>query len=117
LSLLDRGTDAKVDRARTRASSGPARAVQIRRLLAGTSRRKIAVLSLLMLLVGVGVAGAGPAGSILDNDPKLGQGLAKAGPVNPSTQFPDWYRDKSGVTLEPCLEPKNPMCIIGDERR
>jgi len=45
---------------------------------------------------------------------EISQGLAKAGPVNPSTQFPDWYRDKSGVTLEPCLEPKNPMCIIGD---
>jgi hypothetical protein len=66
-----------------------------------------------MLLGVVGVALAGPSGSILEQTPDT-QGLQKAGPINPENGFPDWYKDKSGTALEPCLEPKNPMCIIGN---
>src|SRR3954452_11414009 len=93
----------------------------MRRLRGGSPRRNIAFLTLLFVVGLAGVALAGPAVSIISNDPDPSEGLAKAGPVNPSTGFPDWYRDKasppgrpSSTTLEPCLEPKNPMCIIGD---
>src|SRR3954452_8892438 len=62
-----------------------------------------------------GVAIARPGGTILGFDPSGpgDPGLAKVGPVNPQTGFPDWYKDKHGVTLEPCLDPKDAMCIMG----
>jgi hypothetical protein len=116
LSRLDRGTDAKLGRGRKRARSA-SRRTAIRRLRAGRSRRTVAFLTLLFAVGLAGVALAGPGGTILGHDPASGDGLAKAGPVNPSTGFPDWYRDKAqpnSVALEPCLEPKNPMCVIGD---
>jgi hypothetical protein len=93
----------------------------MRRLRGGRPRRNIAFLTLLFVVGLAGVALAGPGGTIISHDPDPSEGLAKAGPVNPSTGFPDWYRDKaappgrpSSTTLEPCLEPKNPMCIIGN---
>ncbi len=76
-------------------------------------RAPVALLVPGLLLAAVGVALAGPAGSILSQDPVGPSGLAKAGPVNPANGFPDWYKDKEGVALEPCLDPKDPMCIMG----
>jgi hypothetical protein len=102
------------------ASSRSRRTTLRHRLRGGRPRRSIAFLTLLFVIGLAGVALAGPGGAILGNDPDPSEGLAKAGPVNPSTGFPDWYRDKPGpgrpssTTLEPCLEPKNPMCVIGD---
>jgi hypothetical protein len=121
LSRFDRGTDAKADRARTRRSSASRRTSLIRRLRGGRPRRDIAFLTLLFIVGLAGVALAAPGGTIISQDPDPSQGLGKAGPVNPANGFPDWYRDKASppgrpasITLEPCLEPKNPMCIIGD---
>jgi len=33
-----------------------------------------------------------------------GQGFAQAGPINPLTSFPKFYRDKTGLALEECLD-------------
>ena len=111
MSRIDRGTDAKVDRARTRASSESRRAAYIRRLLAGRSRRSIAFLALIMLLGATGVALAGPSGSIVDGvGTQNAHGLAKFGPVNPDIGFPDWYRDTNNVELEPCIDARDPNC-------
>jgi hypothetical protein len=115
LSRIDRGTDAKVDRARTRASSDSLRAFRtgyIRRLIVGNPRRSVAFLALGALLATVGVAVAGPSGSIVtgadstDND----SGLVKFGPINPDYGFPDWYRDSNGVELEMCIDARDPNC-------
>jgi hypothetical protein len=115
LSRIDRGTDAKVERARTRASSDSSRTSYISRLRAGTSRRNIAFLTLLFTLAAAAVAIAAPGGTVSNVTPGMGDpGLAKVGPVNPDTGFPEWYKDKSGVTLEPCLDVKDPLCIMGD---
>jgi hypothetical protein len=105
LSRFDRGTDAKVDRARTRASSLSLRTTQVRRLVAGNPRRSILFLALVMLLGIAGVALAGPTGTFGPGTGADSPGLVKAGPVNPSHGFPDWYRDRNGEELEPCLDP------------
>jgi PKD domain len=112
LSRIDRGTDAKVDRARTRASSDSPRTRYIRRLRAGATRRNIAFLTLLMLLATVGVALAAPTGSIVTSDDSTSNtnGITKFGPVSPDHGFPDWYRDKNGIELEPCMDARDPNC-------
>jgi hypothetical protein len=112
LSRIDRGTDAKVDRARTRASSDSPRTRYIRRLVVGNPRRSIVFLVLVMLLATVGVALAGPSGSIATGDESTSNtnGLTKFGPVSPDHGFPDWYRDKNGLELEPCMDARDPNC-------
>jgi hypothetical protein len=82
------------------------RVAVLRRLTVGRSRAKLVFLSGVFALGLVGVALAGPGGSILSgtgHDDK--PGLIKAGPVSSEHGFPDWYRDSNGVELEPCLEP------------
>jgi hypothetical protein len=39
-----------------------------------------------------------------------GANLAAVGPVNPATGFPDWYRDSTGLKLQPCLDGP-PFCL------
>jgi hypothetical protein len=111
--VLDRGTDAKVDRARTRRSSDRSRrASHIRRLVAAHPRRSIAALALAALLTVAGVAIAAPTGSIVTGQDSTdnANGLTKFGPVNPDFGFPDWYRDSNGVELEPCLDARDQNC-------
>jgi hypothetical protein len=112
LSRIDRGTDAKVDRARTRAPSDSPRTSHLRRLIAGNPRRSIAFVALAALLGVVGVAVAGPSGSIVTGDENTNNtnGLVKFGPVSPDHGFPDWYRDKNGIELEPCMDARDPNC-------
>ena len=112
MSRIDRGTDAKVDRARTRASSDSPRTGYTSRLRAGTSRRSIAFLTLVFLLAAAAVAIAGPSGSIVTGDESTANsnGLTKFGPVSPDHGFPDWYRDKNGIELEPCMDARDPFC-------
>src|SRR4051812_4371902 len=114
LSRIDRGTDAKVDRARTRASSDSARTAYISRLRAGTTRRNIAFLASLFALSGTAVAVAAPGGSTVGDNPAAAgnPGLAQVGPVA-KNGFPAWYKDKNGTRLEPCLDIADPMCIMG----
>src|SRR3954447_7933842 len=115
LSRIDRGTDAKVEGARTRASAiFSRRTSHFGRLLAGSSRRNIFVLTMLFVVCATAVAVAKPGGEVLTQTPDQGSpGLEKVGPINPDTGFPDWYRDRKGKTLEPCLDPKDPMCVLG----
>jgi hypothetical protein len=112
LSRFDRGTDARVDRARTRARSGPRRTAHIRRLLAGRSRRGIASLTLAFAVGLAGIAVAGPTGSIIGGTDSTdnANGLVKFGPTNPEHGFPDWYRDSNGIELEPCIDARDPNC-------
>lgn len=37
--------------------------------------------------------------------------LRASGPVDPSTGFPSWYEDTSGIRLAPCLDPNDPNCL------
>jgi hypothetical protein len=110
LSHFDRGTDAKVEEARTRASSESRRPTSIRRLIAGRTRRKIAFLSTALLLGATAVAVAGPSGEWLEGGQQATQGVEKFGPINPVNGFPDWYRDSNAVEVEPCLSSSDPMC-------
>jgi hypothetical protein len=110
LSRFDRGTDAKVEEARTRASSRTRRATSIRRLIAGHTRRKVAFLTLALLLGVAGVAIAGPSGDWLEGGQQATAGVVKFGPINPVNHFPDWYRDSNAVEVEPCLSNFDPMC-------
>src|SRR3954469_13028333 len=100
LSRIDRGTDAKVDQARTRASSHSRRTTSLRRLAAGSSRRNIVFLALLFVLGASAAAIAAPGGTIMtsaDIPANPGTpGLDRVGPVG-DNGFPDWYRDGSGV--------------------
>jgi hypothetical protein len=41
-------------------------------------------------------------------------GLKAVGPIDESNGFPLWYKDTSGQRLELCLDPSDPMCIMGD---
>jgi hypothetical protein len=114
LSRIDRGTDAKVDRARTRASSVSPRAKYIGRLRAGATRRNVAFLASLFALSGAAVAVAAPGGTtVADNPTDPGSpGLAQVGPVA-KNGFPAWYKDKNNIRLEPCLDSGDPLCIMG----
>src|SRR3954453_11683764 len=115
LSRIDRGTDAKVDRAaRTRASSDSVRTSYISRLRAGATRRNIAFLASLFALSGTAVAVAAPGGSTVgDNPAPAGNpGLAQVGPVA-KNGFPASYKDKNAPRLEPCLDIADPMSIMG----
>jgi PKD domain len=107
LSRIDRGTDAKVDpEARTRASADDTRRTDIfRRLRAGGPRRKLVFLACAFALGLVGVAIAGPSGSLIPGSGGTEPGLTKAGPTNTDNGFPDWYRDSNKLDLEPCLDP------------
>jgi hypothetical protein len=106
LSRIDRGTDAKVDQeARTRASGDSRRTDILRRLRAGSSRRKLVFLACFFALGLVGVAIAGPSGDLIPGSGGTEPGLIKAGPANTDNGFPDWYRDTNKLDLEPCLDP------------
>jgi hypothetical protein len=111
LSRFDRGTDAKVEEAQGRASSGPRRITLFRRLRAGHSRRNVAFLVLAALLGSAAVALAGPSGSFVDGEgEQMANGIVKFGPINPENGFPDWYRDSRGNEVEPCLQAADPNC-------
>src|SRR3954467_8436435 len=69
LSRIDRGTDAKVDRARTRAPSRSRRTGYISGLPAGASRRNIVCLALLFALGASAVAIAAPGGTTVGDTP------------------------------------------------
>ena len=116
MSRIDRGTDAKVDRARTRASAGVSRRTssQIRRLIAGDPRRSIVSLALLIALGATGVAIAKPGGLVTGDTPAVAgsPGLAQHGAVA-NNGFPSWYRDRAGTRLEPCLDADDPLCVMG----
>src|SRR3954453_10267719 len=115
LSRIDRGTDAKVDRAaRTRASSVSRRTNYMSRLRAGTTRRNIAFLASLFALSGAAVAVAAPGGSTVGDNPlKPGNpSLAQVGAVA-KNGFPAWYKDGNGTRLEACLDAGDPLCIMG----
>src|SRR3954468_13694529 len=115
LSRIDRGTDAKVDRAaRTRASSVSRRTNYMSRLRAGTTRRNIAFLASLFALSGAAVAVAAPGGTTVGDNPldPGAPGLAQVGPVA-KNGFPAWYRGKNNIRLEPCLDSGDPLCIMG----
>lgn len=46
-----------------------------------------------------------------------GQGLASAGPADPSNGFPQFYQDRGGLALEPCLASQavgDPCAIAAD---
>jgi len=75
------------------------------RVTVGRSRRKLVFVSVVFALGLVGVALAGPGGSILSGTGHATAGLVKAGPVSSANGFPDWYRDSNGLELEPCLDP------------
>jgi hypothetical protein len=113
LSRIDRGTDAKVDRARTRASSGTSRRTSshISRLLAGNRRRNVAFLASIFALGGAAVAVAAPGGTAVGDNPaaKGTPGLAQVGPIA-KNGFPAWYKDKNGTRLEACLDNQDPAC-------
>jgi len=79
-------------------------AAAVRRRSAGRSRTKLVFLAVVFALGLVGVALAGPGGSILSGTGHDKAGLIKAGPVSSENGFPDWYRDAKGLELEPCLE-------------
>jgi hypothetical protein len=81
------------------------RSAAVRRLVAGRSRGKLVFVSVVFALGLVGVALAGPGGSILSGTGHDAAGLVKAGPVSSENGFPDWYRDSNGLELEPCLDP------------
>ena len=115
LSRIDRGTDAKVDRARTRASSGTSSRTRfISRQLVGKPRRNIVFLALLFALGACAVAIAKPGGAVTGDTPAApgNPGLAQRGAVA-KNGFPSWYKDKNGVRLEPCLDASDPLCIMG----
>jgi hypothetical protein len=69
-------------------------------------------LALAALLTIVGVAIAGPTGSIINgaDSTENANGLIKFGPINPDYGFPDWYRDSNGVELEMCIDARDPNC-------
>ena len=111
MSRFDRGTDARVEEARTRASSGPRRTALFRRVRAGGSRRNVAFLAIAALLGSATVALAGPSGSFIDGQgDQMANGIVKFGPINPENGFPDWYRDSRGNEVEPCLQAADPNC-------
>jgi hypothetical protein len=114
LSRIDRGTDAKVERTRTRASTDSPRTGYIRRLRAGASGRNIAFLATIFALCGTAVAIAAPGGTAVGDNPANpgNPGLAQHGAVA-NNGFPAWYRDRNGTRLEPCLDAANPLCIMG----
>jgi K319-like protein len=74
--------------------------------LRGLSRR--AVISL-VLAVGLIAGGAIFAYGAVIGTPNSG-GLVAVGPVSGETGFPSWYKDKSGIRLEPCLDAADPNC-------
>src|SRR5919206_1768760 len=73
------------------------------------SHRRIALLSLGVVLALAGVAIAGPTGDFVSSSGPTG-GLVAAGPVNPANGFPAWYRDNKGLELEGCMDARDPNC-------
>ena len=111
MSRFDRGTDAKVEEARQRASSISRPAALFQRLRAGHPRRNIAFLALTLMLGTAAVAVAGPSGGFVDGaGNQSAKGIVKFGPINPENGFPDWYRDSRGNEVEPCLQAADPNC-------
>jgi hypothetical protein len=89
--------------------SGPGRGHKLRRLI--RAHRKVSFLVAALVLAIAAVAVAAPTGSIGTKTPDPTEGLAKAGPVNPDTGYPDFYKDFSRMSLEPCLDANDPMCL------
>jgi hypothetical protein len=59
----------------------------------------VGVVVLAMLAGGLGLA-SHPGGSH----------LVEVGPVHPAHGFPTWYKDANGLSVELCLEARNPLC-------
>ena len=110
MSDHDRGTDVGVDSGRTHAASTSSRASLFRRLIAGSTRRRVALLVTASLLGTAAVAVAGPSGEWLEGGDQATGGIVKFGPINPVNGFPDWYRDSNGIEVEPCLSNFDPKC-------
>ena len=86
----------------------PHRAPRSRRTVLGVAGALL--VGLPAVLVGVSGAGATPLPAHLNNT----VGLKTVGPIDESNGFPLWYKDTSGQRLELCLDPNDPMCIMGD---
>ncbi len=69
-------------------------------------KKKIASILALALVVTGGAAVAVAASPPGINGP----GLAAVGPVDETTGYPVWYRDKTGLRLEGCVYLNNPLC-------
>ena len=110
MSDHDRGTDVGVDSGRTHAASTSSRASLFRRLIAGSTRRRVALLVTASLLGTAAVAVAGPSGEWLEGGDQATGGIVKFGPINSVNGFPDWYRDVNGVEVEACLSSFEPKC-------
>jgi len=65
---------------------------------------KAALAALLIIpLGGVAAAAVIPPGT-------NGPGLATVGPVSATDGFPVWYKDRTGLRLEPCIAQADPLC-------
>jgi hypothetical protein len=110
LPRLDRDRDTDVEQESTKLpGSGSGRAHKLRRLI--DAHRKISLLVAALVLAIAAVAVAAPTGTIGTQTPEPTEGLAKAGPVSPDTGYPDFYKDFSRTSLEPCLDANDPMCL------
>jgi hypothetical protein len=110
LARSDRGPGRDVERAGTRpAGPTPRRTRKLHSLF--RSRRAIGATVALFVLGVTAVAIAKPTGTIGAQTPTKFDGLAKVGPIDPSTGFPAWYKDKNGLELEPCLDPADANCL------
>ncbi|MEA2256187.1 MAG: hypothetical protein QOG35_2232 [Solirubrobacteraceae bacterium] len=104
----DRDTDVEQESTELTAA-GTGRAQKLRRLI--DAHRKISFLVAALVLAIAAVAVAAPTGVIGTKTPVPTEGLAKAGPVNPDTGYPDFYKDFQRMSLEPCLDANDPMCL------
>ena len=84
------------------------RAPRSRRTLVGVAGALL--VGLPAILLGGSGASATPLPAHLNNT----VGLKTVGPIDESNGFPLWYKDTSGQRLELCLDPNDPMCIMGD---
>jgi hypothetical protein len=68
------------------------------------------LIGLPVILVGGGLTSAAtPPPAHLNNT----VGLKSVGPIDETNGYPLWYKDTSGQRLELCLDPNDPMCVIG----
>jgi hypothetical protein len=67
------------------------------------------------LRLGLVALAAAPAVAAVLVSARPAQGaLAAVGPVNPATNFPDWYQDDTGLKLQLCLDG-SPYCLASAE--
>jgi hypothetical protein len=71
--------------------------------------RPVAVTLLLSVLLAA-IASVVAFGDIVGT-PNAG-GLVAVGPTEEPDGFPSWYRDSTGLRVEPCLDNHNPLCNI-----